>query len=130
MYPTDYKYSKDHEWLRVDGRTASIGLTDFAQKQLGDIVFVDVMYKAGDLLQAEDTFGTVESVKAVSELFLPVTGKFVEFNALLHEEPEAFNTEPHDTWIIRIEMSDVKELDGLLNAARYEKYLADDASAG
>jgi glycine cleavage system H protein len=126
MYPTEYKYTKDHEWLRVDGKTASIGLTDFAQKQLGDIVFVEVIFKAGDMVQAEESFGTVESVKSVSELFSPVSGKFVEFNALLHEEPEAPNNDPHDTWIIKIEMSDVKELDGLLTAAQYEKYISDE----
>ncbi|MEV8037652.1 glycine cleavage system protein GcvH [Streptomyces sp. NPDC002742] len=127
MYPTQYKYTKEHEWLRVDGKTASIGLTDFAQKQLGDIVFVEVMRKVGDLVEAEDAFGTVESVKAVSELFLPATGKLVEFNALLNEEPETLNTDPHDTWIIKIEMSDVKELDGLLTATQYEKYIANEA---
>ncbi|MEU9141057.1 glycine cleavage system protein GcvH [Streptomyces sp. NPDC048404] len=127
MHPTEYKYSKEHEWLRVDGMTASIGLTDFAQKQLGDIVFVEVVRKVGDLVEAEESFGTVESVKAVSELFSPVTGKNVEFNTLLEEEPEALNTDPHGTWIIKIEMSDVKELDGLLTAAQYEKYIANEA---
>ncbi|WP_329303882.1 glycine cleavage system protein GcvH [Streptomyces sp. NBC_00659] len=127
MYPTEYKYTQEHEWIRVDGKTASIGLTDFAQKQLGDVVFVEVMQKVGELFEAGEAFGTVESVKAVSELFMPVTGKFVEFNTRLEEEPEALNTDPHDTWIIKIEMSDAKELDELFTATQYEKYLANEA---
>ncbi|KQV14529.1 MULTISPECIES: glycine cleavage system protein GcvH [unclassified Kitasatospora] len=122
-YPTEYKYTKDHEWLLVDGKTASVGLTDFAQKQLGDIVFVEVATKEGTQLDAEEPFGSVESVKAVSEFFSPVSGKVVAINTLLSDEPDAINTDPHSTWIIKIEMSDVKQLDGLLTAAQYEQFI-------
>ncbi|KQV11926.1 glycine cleavage system protein GcvH [Kitasatospora sp. Root107] len=122
-YPAEYKYTKDHEWLQVEGKTALVGLTDFAQKQLGDIVFVEVVSKEGAQLEAEEPFGSVESVKAVSEFFSPVSGKVVAVNALLDAEPDAINTDPHGSWIIKIEMSGAKQLDGLLTAAQYEQFI-------
>ncbi|WP_457033736.1 glycine cleavage system protein GcvH [Kitasatospora sp. P5_F3] len=123
-YPTGYKYTKDHEWLEVDGKTALVGLTDFAQKQLGDIVFAEVVSKEGAQLEAGEEFGSVESVKAVSEIFSPVSGKVVGVNALLDDEPDSINTDPHSAWIIKIEMSDVKQLDVLLTAAQYERFIS------
>ncbi|MDH6108490.1 glycine cleavage system H protein [Kitasatospora sp. MAP12-15] len=121
-YPTDCKYTKDHEWIQAQGRTGLVGLTEHAQKQLGDIVFVE-MPKVGDKFDAGDPFGTVESVKAVSELYMPVAGKVVETNGQLDEAPEDINDDAHHTWIIKIEMSNAKDLDGLLTADQYQAYI-------
>ncbi|MEV7321755.1 glycine cleavage system protein GcvH [Streptomyces sp. NPDC093970] len=123
MYPTDCKYTKDHEWIRVNGATAEIGITEYAQKQLGDIVFVDVP-TVGRTVEEGQEFGIVESVKSVSDLFMPVGGKVTEVNGDLESEPELLNMEPHDTWIIKVQVSDKKQLDGLMSADKYEKYLA------
>ncbi|MFJ9345499.1 glycine cleavage system protein GcvH [Streptomyces sp. NPDC101237] len=123
MYPTDRKYTKEHEWVRVNGGTAEVGITEYAQKQLGDIVFVDVP-SVGMTVPANEEFGTVESVKSVSALYMPVGGKVGEVNPDLESEPELINMEPHDTWMIRFQISDKKQLDGLLSADAYEKYLA------
>ncbi|MGW4880210.1 glycine cleavage system protein GcvH [Streptomyces sp. NPDC004262] len=123
MYPTDRKYTREHEWVRVNGDTAEVGITEYAQKQLGDIVFVDVP-TVGKTVPANEEFGTVESVKSVSVLFMPVGGKVGEVNPDLESEPELINMEPHDTWMIKIQVSDKKQLDGLMSADAYEKYLA------
>ncbi|MEU8716831.1 glycine cleavage system protein GcvH [Streptomyces sp. NPDC048663] len=123
MYPTDRKYTREHEWVRVDGDTAEVGITEYAQKQLGDIVFVDVP-TVGRTVPANEEFGTVESVKSVSVLFMPVGGKVGEVNPDLESEPELINMEPHDTWMIKVQVSDKKQLDGLMSADAYEKYLA------
>ncbi|MEU2621772.1 glycine cleavage system protein GcvH [Streptomyces sp. NPDC007157] len=122
MYPSDLKYTREHEWIRMNGGTAEIGITEWAQKQLGDIVFVEVPV-VGRTVDAQDEFGTVESVKAVSALYMPVGGKVTAMNEALGDEPELLNTEPHDAWVIRIEVSDKKALDGLMSAEQYEKYL-------
>lgn len=126
--PSDLKYTKDHEWVRVQGKTAVVGITDHAQQQLGDVVYVELP-KVGDKLEATAPFGTVESVKAVSEMFAPVSGKVVKVNEELTDEPELMNTDPYtDGWAIELELSDTKQLDGLLSASEYEKYLQQEAS--
>ena len=118
MYPSDLKYTKDHEWVRLEAGNASVGITDFAQKQLGDIVFVELP-AVGKQLKQGDVFGTVESVKAVSELYSPVSGEVVAVNPDLAAHPEAINTRPHDAWMIRLKPSAPAEADGLLAAAAY-----------
>ncbi|MFF4900044.1 glycine cleavage system protein GcvH [Streptomyces sp. NPDC001068] len=123
MYPTDCKYTKDHEWIRMNGATAEIGITEYAQKQLGDIVFVEVP-TVGRTVEEGQEFGNVESVKSVSDLFMPVGGKVTEVNGDLESEPELLNMEPHDTWIIKVQVSDKKQLDGLMSADKYEKFIA------
>ena len=120
--PEDLHYSKDHEWVRVDGDIATIGITDYAQNSLGDVVYVEVP-KAGDEFAAHESFGSVESVKAVSELFTPVSGKVVESNPTLQDEPEKVNEDPYgDAWMIRVKMSKPGEVDSLLTPAEYEDF--------
>ena len=118
MYPSDLKYTTDHEWLRVEGSDARIGITDYAQKQLGDIVYVELP-DVGRTFTKGDVFGTIESVKAVSELFCPVSGEVTEVNAGLVQKPEAVNAAPHDSWMIVVKMSDPNEAADLLDAAKY-----------
>lgn len=114
------KYTKDHEWIRVEGEEAYIGITEFAQGELGDIVFVEVETE-GESLDKEESFGTIEAVKTVSDLFMPISGEVVEFNAELEDNPELVNSDPFDKgWIIKVKMADVSELDGLMNAADYK----------
>ena len=121
--PEDLQYSKDHEWLRVEGDTGTVGITDHAQNSLGDVVYVDLP-KVGETFTAHGTFGSVESVKAVSELYLPVGGEVTGVNESLQDEPEKVNTDPYgDGWMVRIRLSDKGEVDGLLTAAEYEDYL-------
>lgn len=120
MYPTDLKYTIEHEWVRTAGDEASIGITDFAQKQLGDVVFVELP-EVGRTLTQTEVFGTIESVKAVSELFSPVSGTVVAVNDALAAHPEAVNGQPHDTWMIRVKMANPTELDSLMDSARYEE---------
>ena len=118
--PSDLKYTKDHEWVRVDGDIATVGITDFAQGELGDIVYVEVD-TLDESLEAEEVFGTVEAVKTVSDLFLPVSGEIVEFNESLEDEPEKVNSDPYgEGWMIRIKMSDPSQVDGLLSDADYK----------
>src|SRR5262245_30495107 len=119
MYPTDLKYTRDHEWIRFDGGTAAVGITDFAQRQLGDVVFVELPDVGRQVKQGE-VFGTIESVKAVSELFSPVSGEVVEINGDLSNHPEKVNSEPHATWMIRLKASAADESSALLDAAAYE----------
>ena len=120
--PEDLHYSKDHEWLRVDGDIATIGITDYAQNSLGDVVYVELP-RAGDEFAAHESFGSVESVKAVSELFTPVSGKVVESNPTLQDEPEKVNEDPYgDAWMIRVKMSKPGEVDSLLTPAEYEDF--------
>lgn len=124
MYPANYKYSKEHEWLSVDGDVATIGITSHAQDQLGDVVYVELP-EIGDTFAGHDEFGTVESVKAVSELYTPVSGEVIETNESLEDAPEQVNEDPHgDGWIIKMRMSDASELDDLMNAAAYEAFLS------
>ena len=119
-FPKELKYTKDHEWLRIEGDSAYIGITEFAQQELGDIVFVDVDTE-GELLEKEEVFGSVEAVKTVSDLFMPINGKVLEFNTKLEDEPELMNSAPYEEgWIIKITISDVVELDELLDASAYQ----------
>jgi glycine cleavage system H protein len=104
MYPADLKYTKDHEWIRLEGGNGVVGITDYAQKQLGDVVYVDLP-EVGSTVTAGQSFGTIESVKAVSELFAPVNGEIVEVNTTLRDKPEAINQQPHDTWMVKIKMA-------------------------
>ena len=119
MYPTELKYTKDHEWVRVTGGEATVGITDFAQRQLGDVVFVELP-DVGRKLKQGEVFGNIESVKAVSELFSPMSGEVVAVNADLATHPEAVNGTPHDTWMIRLRPDNAAETDELLDAAAYE----------
>lgn len=118
--PANLKYSKDHEWVKVDGNVATVGITDFAQSELGDIVFVDIQTE-GEELGANEVFGAIEAVKTVADALMPVSGKVIEVNAELEGAPESVNTDPYGAgWMIKVEMSDPAELDNLLDAAGYE----------
>ena len=119
MYPADLKYTKEHEWVRVDGDTGVVGITNFAQQQLGDVVYVDLP-EVGTTFSAGQPFGTIESVKAVSELFAPVAGEVVEVNAALKDKHEAVNTKPHEAWMIKLRLSNPADLKTLLDAAAYQ----------
>ena len=120
--PDDLHYSKDHEWVRVEGDVGVIGITDHAQNSLGDVVYVELP-KAGETFAAHDTFGSVESVKAVSEIFMPVGGRVVEVNEALQDEPERVNSDPYgEGWMIRVRMTNPGEVDSLLSAAEYEDF--------
>ncbi len=122
MYPADLKYTKDHEWIRVDTDAADVGITDFAQQQLGDVVFVELP-QVGRVLSQGEVFGTIESVKAVSELFSPVAGEIVAVNDVLTSAPEQVNAEPHSAWIIRVRTSNPSDLDALLDADAYTQHV-------
>ncbi len=123
--PSELKYSKEHEWVKVEGQTATIGITDFAQSELGDIVFVELP-EAEDELTEGETFGSVESVKTVSELYSPVLGKVIEVNEGLEDEPEAVNESPYEkAWMVKVELSDESQLDALLSAADYEQMIGE-----
>jgi glycine cleavage system H protein len=118
MYPNDLKYSKDHEWLRQSGDRAQVGITDYAQKQLGDVVYLELP-EVGRVVNKGDVFGTIESVKAVSELYAPISGEVVEVNSPLVERPEAVNKDPHGSWMIALKPSAPNEASELLDAAQY-----------
>ena len=124
-YPTEYRYSREHEWISVDGSIGSIGITDYAQNSLGDIVFVDAP-KVGDTVTANATFGSVESVKAVSDLYSPVSGKVTAVNEELKSAPDKINQDPHRTWIIKVELANPAELGALLDAAAYEAFISEE----
>lgn len=118
--PSELQYTKDHEWVKVEGDVATIGITDFAQKELGDIVYVDVD-SVDDTLDAEEVFGSVEAVKTVSDLFMPISGEVTEFNEALEDEPELVNSDPYGKgWMIKIKISDASQLENLLNAEAYQ----------
>ena len=120
-FPKDVKYTKDHEWLRVEGSEAYVGITHFAQSELGDIVFIDVDTE-GESLEKEEVFGSVEAVKTVSDLFMPINGEVLEFNENLEDNPELINSDPYgEGWIIKISISDLTELDDLLTSESYQK---------
>ena len=122
-FPSDLKYTKDHEWVKVSGSEAIIGITDFAQKELGDIVYVDIS-TVGETVEMEQVFGTVEAVKTVSDLFMPVSGKVLEANKDIDSAPESVNTDPYGKgWIIKIAITDAKQLDSLLSADAYKKLI-------
>ncbi len=120
-FPAELKYTKDHEWVRVEGNVAYIGITEFAQQELGDIVYVDIN-SLGKEVNHEEVFGTVEAVKTVSDLFMPVSGKVAELNKKLDTNPELVNSDPYgDGWMVKIEMSDPSQVDGLLSAEEYRE---------
>ena len=122
-FPENLKYTKDHEWIKIEGNTATVGITEFAQGELGDIVYVEIETE-GETLNHEEIFGTVEAVKTVSDLFMPVSGKVIEFNKSLEAHPDKVNTDPYgDGWMIKIELSNVGELDALLSAAAYKELI-------
>lgn len=121
--PADLKYTEDHEWIRVEGDIALVGITDFAQGELGDVVFVEIETE-GEELEKGDTFGTVEAVKTVSDMFMPVGGEVVEVNETLADEPELINKDPYEKgWMIKIKMADASQLDELLSAEEYKKMI-------
>lgn len=121
--PSNLKYSKDHEWIRTEGSVAYIGITDFAQGQLGDIVFVDVTTE-GETLEADEVFGTIEAVKTVSDAFMPVSGEILEFNSALEDAPETVNKDPYgDGWMIKIAMSNPEQVDALMDASAYAAHI-------
>lgn len=118
--PADLKYTKDHEWVKVDGNVATIGVTDFAQGELGDIVYVEIETE-GETLDQEEVFGSIEAVKTVSDLFMPIGGEVIEINGEIESNPEVVNSDPYGAgWMIKVEMSDTSELDGLLSADDYK----------
>ena len=125
-YPADYKYTKEYEWLKVDGTAGTIGITDHAQNSLGDIVFVELP-KVGTDITAGQTFGSVESVKAVSDLYAPVSGTVTQVNEALNTTPETVNKDAHSAWMIKIALKDPSEVGALLSAADYEKFAAEEA---
>jgi glycine cleavage system H protein len=127
-YPLGLKYSREHEWVKVEGSVAIIGITDFAQSELGDVVYVELP-EVGSEVEANNTFGVVESVKAVSDLYAPVTGTVTEVNEELNDAPELVNSDPfEDAWMLRIEMSDTSELDGLLEADEYKVFVEEESA--
>jgi len=126
-YPVDYKYTKEHEWIKADGAKATIGITAYAQESLGDIVFVDLP-KVGTEITAGKTFGTVESVKAVSDLYAPTSGTVTEVNGELATAPENVNKDAHSAWMIKVTLKNPGELNSLLSAADYEKFVAEEGA--
>jgi glycine cleavage system H protein len=124
-YPAGYKYTKEHEWIAVEGATGTVGITDYAQNSLGDIVFVELP-KVGDTLEAHKIFGSVESVKAVSDLYSPVSGTVTAINEELKDAPEKVNADANTTWMLKLELKDAAELDGLLSAADYEIFVSEE----
>lgn len=124
-YPTNFRYTREHEWISVEGDTGSIGITDYAQSSLGDIVYVDTP-DIGTAVMAKSTFGSVESVKAVSDLYSPVSGAVIAVNEELKTLPDKLNVDPHGTWIIKVELADKAELAGLLDAAAYEAFISEE----
>ena len=123
--PSELKYTKDHEWVKIEGETATVGITDFAQGELGDIVYVEVD-TLDETLDIEEVFGTVEAVKTVSDLFLPLTGEIIEFNEALEDEPEKVNSDPYgDGWMIKLKMSDASEVENLLSPEDYKALISD-----
>jgi glycine cleavage system H protein len=124
-YPATYRYTKEHEWIEAEGKVGKVGITDYAQNTLGDIVFVDLP-KVGSSLEKGKVFGSVESVKAVSDLYSPVTGTVTEVNEELVTAPEKINTDAHGAWLLKVEMADLNEVASLLNAVDYEKFVKEE----
>jgi len=123
-YPANYRYTNEHEWVDVKGEVATIGITDYAQHELGDVVFVELP-KVGSKIEAGKTFGTVESVKAVSDIYAPASGEVVEANDVLHNTPENINTDPHGAgWLVKVRLANSAEIKSLMDAAAYEAYIA------
>lgn len=124
-YPAEYRYTKEHEWIALEGKTGTVGITDYAQHSLGDIVFVDLP-KVGDAVKAHGVFGSVESVKAVSDLYSPVSGTVTAVNEALATAPETINAEANTTWILKLELSDLAEVDSLLSSTDYDKFTSEE----
>ena len=123
--PSELKYTKDHEWISLEGHIATVGITDFAQRELGDIVYVEVE-TIGETLNADEVFGTVEAVKTVSDLFLPVSGEIIEFNESLEDTPEEVNLNPYSNgWMIKMKVSNIDDLSALLNAEQYQELIGE-----
>ena len=127
-YPANYRYTREHEWIELDGAIGTVGITDYAQSSLGDIVYVDVP-KVGDAVTANATFGSVESVKAVSDLYSPVTGTVTAINEELKTAPDKINENPHGTWIIKVELVNVAEFNALLDATAYEAFISEETGS-
>jgi glycine cleavage system H protein len=127
-YPANYRYTKEHEWISLDGKIGTIGITDYAQNSLGDIVYVDVP-KVGDSVTANNSFGSVESVKAVSDLFSPVSGTVTAINEELKTSPDKINEAPHEAGVIKVELADMSEFEKLLDAAAYEKFVSEETGS-
>jgi glycine cleavage system H protein len=125
-YPADYKYTKEHEWIKIEGNTGTIGITDHAQQALGDIVFVELP-KVGTAITSGQSFGTVESVKAVSDLFAPVSGSITEVNGELATAPEKVNTDAHGAWMVKVTLADPTEVNSLMSAADYDKFVTEES---
>jgi glycine cleavage system H protein len=121
-YPADRKYTKDHEWIRIAGETGEVGITDYAQQQLGDVVYVELP-DVGRNVTAGESFGSIESVKAVSELFAPMTGEVIEVNDHLKSHPETVNSDPHGTWMIKVRLAQPKDSDALLDSSQYQSHI-------
>ena len=130
MYPSDYRYTKEHEWIKISGDAGTIGITDYAQHELGDVVFAELP-KVGAKIMTGQVFGTIESVKAVSEIYAPVSGEVTEANAALTSNPEIINTDPHGSaWLIKIKLANASEASGLMDAAAYQAFISEkEASA-
>jgi len=127
MYPADYRYTKDHEWIKIEGQRGTIGITDYAQHELGDVVFVELP-KVGARIKAGESFGSVESVKAVSDIFSPVSGEVTEINSALADAPEKINSDPHGSaWLVRIKLDDPSEANSLMDAQAYQSYVDEKA---
>ena len=125
MYPSDYRYTKEHEWIKVSGNAGTIGITDYAQHELGDVVFAELP-AVGTKITTGEVFGTIESVKAVSEIYAPVSGEVIEANAALSKTPEIVNTDPHGVaWLIKITLSNPGEVSGLMDAAAYQAFISE-----
>ena len=128
MYPEEYRYSKEHEWIKVEGERGTIGITDYAQQQLGDVVYVELP-EVGATFSVMEVFGSIESVKAVSDLYCPVSGEVVETNQAVVDSPELVNKDPHgEAWLVVVRVKDPSELDSLLSASAYQKYVAEEAA--
>lgn len=127
MYPAEYRYTKEHEWIKLEGEIGIVGITDYAQHELGDVVFVELP-KVGTKLKGGQSLGTIESVKAVSEIYSPASGEVIEVNSALSDTPEKINQDPHGAaWLIKLKLADKKEVAGLMDAAAYEAYIAEKA---
>ena len=124
-FPQDLRYTRDHEWIRIEGETACVGITDYAQSQLGDIVFVDITSE-GETIGQDEVFGTIEAVKTVSDLLMPVSGEVIELNAVLEDQPELVNQSPYqEGWLVKIKPSDITEADTLFSAADYQAFIGE-----
>jgi glycine cleavage system H protein len=129
MYPEEFRYSKEHEWIKIDGDRGTIGITDYAQQQLGDVVYIELP-EVGSSYAAADVFGSIESVKAVSELFSPVSGEVVEVNGEAADSPELVNKDPHGkAWLIVLKLSEPSELENLMSASDYQKYVEEESGS-